>query len=43
LVRKYLVEVTADRFTLSELIMEAVTDRYHDPVSKGIAAKKFDL
>jgi DNA replication protein DnaC len=43
LVRKYLVEVTADRFTLSDLIMEFVTARYQDLVCKGITAKKFDI
>jgi adenylate kinase family enzyme len=43
LVRKYLVEVTADRFTLSDLIMEFVTARYQDLVCKGITAKKFDV
>jgi D-ribose pyranose/furanose isomerase RbsD len=42
LVRKYLIEVRADRFTLPNLIMEYVTDRYQDLVSRGMTAKKLD-
>jgi hypothetical protein len=39
LVRKYLVEIRSDLFTLPELIMEAVTSRYHQLVCEGITAK----
>jgi NB-ARC domain len=43
LVRKYLVEVRSDLFTLPELIMEAVTARYHELVCEGITTKKLQI
>ena len=43
LVRKYLVEVRGDLFILPELIMEAVTARYHQLVCEGITTKKFQI
>jgi hypothetical protein len=43
LVRKYLVEVRSDLFTLPELILEAVTARYHELVCEGITTKKLQI
>ena len=43
LVRKYLVEIRGDLFTLPELIMEAVTARYHQLVCEGITTKKLNI
>jgi DNA-binding MarR family transcriptional regulator len=43
LVRKYLVEVRDDLFTLSELIMESITARYQDLVCTEITTKKLKI
>jgi NB-ARC domain len=43
LVRRYLVEIRGDRFSLPDLIMEAVTGRYHDLICQEITIKKLDI
>lgn len=43
LVRKYLVEVDGDLFTLPELMLESVTARYHELVCEGITTKKLKI
>lgn len=43
LVRKYLVEIRGDRFTLPHLIMEAVTGRYQDLICKEVTIKKLEI
>jgi NB-ARC domain len=43
LVRKYLVEVHGDLFTLPKSIRESVTARYHQLVCEAITAKKLQI
>ncbi|MCY7369086.1 MAG: ATP-binding protein [Chamaesiphon sp.] len=42
LVRQYLIEVKDDSFTLSELVMEYITEHYQDLIAEEIWAKKPD-
>jgi hypothetical protein len=43
LVKKYFVEVSGDRFGLSTLVMEYMTERYQDLVAEGIYQKKLEI
>jgi AAA+ ATPase superfamily predicted ATPase len=43
LVRKYLVEIRNDLFTLPELIMEFVIARYHELICEDITTKKLKI